>query len=431
MLMVGHLLEYHPGVAKLKEIADGGELGDIHYIYSNRLNLGKLRADENALWSLGAHDVSVAAAPGRRGALRGRGARRVLHAPRASRTSCSASCASRPGLAAHLHLSWLDPHKERRFTVVGSRRMATFDDMDLERKVTIYDKGFDEDAALLRRVHHALGRHLEPAHPQPRAAAARVRALRECVREGRAPRLGRRSGLRVVRVLAGLQAAARRVAPGAACSRLTARPGCVLGDGRRGSARASAFGAHVVVHAGTVIGDGCEIQDGAILGKPPKLARHSSAPREPPPPLVLGAGRRRVRAARSCSRARRSARARSSATSPTCASARGSAPARVIGRGSCVDNDVAIGARVRVQTDVYLTAFSEIEDDVFVGPGACTTNDDTMSRHAPEYPLRGARCGARAGSAAGRCCARASRSARRRSWRPARSSRATCRRARS
>src|SRR3954452_20801017 len=57
--VVGHLLEYHPGVAKLKEIADSGELGDIHYIYSNRLNLGKLRADENALWSLGAHDVSV------------------------------------------------------------------------------------------------------------------------------------------------------------------------------------------------------------------------------------------------------------------------------------------------------------------------------------------------------------------------------------
>jgi acetyltransferase-like isoleucine patch superfamily enzyme len=63
----------------------------------------------------------------------------------------------------------------------------------------------------------------------------------------------------------------------------------------------------------------------------------------------------------------------------------------VIGRGSCVDNDVAVGARVRVQTDVYLTAFSEVEDDVFLGPGACTTNDDTMSRHGPEQPLRGAR----------------------------------------
>ena len=59
LLMVGHLLEYHPGVQKLKEIVDSGELGDVHYIYSNRLNLGKLRADENALWSLGAHDVSV------------------------------------------------------------------------------------------------------------------------------------------------------------------------------------------------------------------------------------------------------------------------------------------------------------------------------------------------------------------------------------
>ena len=58
-LMVGHLLVYHPGVAKLEEIAASGELGEIHYIYSHRLNLGKLRADENALWSLGAHDVSV------------------------------------------------------------------------------------------------------------------------------------------------------------------------------------------------------------------------------------------------------------------------------------------------------------------------------------------------------------------------------------
>ena len=95
--------------------------------------------------------------------VRGRGARRVLHAARASRTSSSASCASRPGCAAHLHLSWLDPHKERRFTVVGSKRMATFDDMDLERKVTVYDKGFDEDAGLYGEYITRVGRHLEPA----------------------------------------------------------------------------------------------------------------------------------------------------------------------------------------------------------------------------------------------------------------------------
>ncbi len=94
-LMVGHLLEYHPGVAKLKEIADSGELGDIHYIYSNRLNLGKLRADENALWSLGAHDVSVVLhlADEEPYELDARG---ESYTRRGSRTSCSATCASPP-----------------------------------------------------------------------------------------------------------------------------------------------------------------------------------------------------------------------------------------------------------------------------------------------------------------------------------------------
>ena len=146
VLMVGHLLEYHPGVRQLEAMAESGELGDIHYIYGNRLNLGKLRADENALWSLGAHDVSV-----------------VLRLAGEEPYECTArgECYMRggvedvvfcfmrfpSGLAAHLHLSWLDPHKERRFTVVGSKKMATFDDMELERKLTVYDKGFDEDFA--------------------------------------------------------------------------------------------------------------------------------------------------------------------------------------------------------------------------------------------------------------------------------------------
>src|SRR5205085_12177026 len=144
-LMVGHLLEYHPAVTRLKELIDGEELGALRYLYGNRLNLGKLRADENALWSLGAHDVSV-----------------VLHLVGEEPDECIAHGASYvrggvedvvfcflrfpSGLSAHLHLSWLDPHKERRLVVVGSRRMATFDDMALEGKVTIYDKGFDEDA---------------------------------------------------------------------------------------------------------------------------------------------------------------------------------------------------------------------------------------------------------------------------------------------
>ena len=142
--MVGHLLEYHPGVQMLKQLTESGELGDrIYYIYGNRLNLGKLRADENALWSLGAHDVSVVLhlADEEPSEVVARGESYVQE-----RVEDVVFCFLRfpSGLSAHLHLSWLDPHKERRFTVVGSRRMATFDDMALEGKLSIFDKGFDQ-----------------------------------------------------------------------------------------------------------------------------------------------------------------------------------------------------------------------------------------------------------------------------------------------
>ena len=204
-LMVGHLLEYHPAVRKLKELIDSGELGDrIFYIYGNRLNLGKLRADENALWSLGAHDVSV-----------------VLHLVDEEPTELIAHgesyvrggiedvvfCFLRfpTGLSAHLHLSWLDPHKERRLVVVGSRRMATFDDMALEGKLTIYDKGFDEDA-------HGYGEYITRAGGSYRPRITNVEPLRlecqhfiSCVRNGERPLSDGESGLRVVRVLEALQ----------------------------------------------------------------------------------------------------------------------------------------------------------------------------------------------------------------------------------
>jgi predicted dehydrogenase len=204
LLMVGHLLEYHPGVRKLKEIADSGELGDIHYIYSNRLNLGQLRADENALWSLGAHDISV-----------------ILHLAGEDPFEVSAHGESymRPGiedvvfaflrfpsgLAAHLHLSWLDPHKERRFTVVGSQRMATFDDMDLERKVTVYDKGFDQSASSYGEYITRAGDIYSPRISNAEPLRLEVEHFVECVRTGANPRSDGESGLRVVRVLERLQ----------------------------------------------------------------------------------------------------------------------------------------------------------------------------------------------------------------------------------
>jgi predicted dehydrogenase len=203
-LMVGHLLEYHPGVEKLKELADAGELGEIYYIYGNRLNLGKVRADENALWSLGAHDVSVllALANEEPSEVLARG-ESYLRPGVQDVVFCFLRFPS--GLTAHLHLSWLDPHKERRFTVVGARRMATFDDMALEGKVTVYDKGFDADA-------HGYGEYITRSGEIWSPRISNQEPLRiECehfvssILSGTPPRSDGASGLRVVRVLEQLQ----------------------------------------------------------------------------------------------------------------------------------------------------------------------------------------------------------------------------------
>jgi predicted dehydrogenase len=139
VLMPGHLLLYHPGVQKLKELVDTGELGEVLCVYGNRQNLGIVRTNENALWSLGVHDLSVilylldedpetATAQGRD--FLTPGVEDVVF--------CYLRFPS--GKIAHMHLSWLDPHKMRKLTVVGREKMAVFDDMELERKVTVYEK---------------------------------------------------------------------------------------------------------------------------------------------------------------------------------------------------------------------------------------------------------------------------------------------------
>src|SRR5919109_4354110 len=204
VLMVGHLLEYHPGVELLRELIDSGELGEPRYIYSNRLNLGVLRPDENALWSLGAHDVSVL--------LRLAGeepyeCRAVGESYMQEGIEDVVFCYLRfpSGLAAHMHLSWLDPHKERRFTVVGSRKMATFDDMELERKLTVYDKGFDESWSSYGEYIARSGDIWSPRVPSEEPLRIECRHFAECVRTGAEPRSDGESGLRVVRVLEQLQ----------------------------------------------------------------------------------------------------------------------------------------------------------------------------------------------------------------------------------
>jgi len=139
VLMPGHLLLYHPAVRKVKELIDSGELGDVLCVYGNRVNLGIVRENENALWSLGVHDLSV-----------------ILYLldedPELATAQGTASihpgvedvvfCVLRfpSGKIAHMHLSWLDPHKMRKMTVVGREKMVVFDDMEPERKVTVYEK---------------------------------------------------------------------------------------------------------------------------------------------------------------------------------------------------------------------------------------------------------------------------------------------------
>ena len=204
VLMVGHLLEYHPGVQQLKQLTESGELGQIYYIYGNRLNLGKLRSDENALWSLGAHDVSVVLylADEEPEEMVARGESYVQPG-----VEDVVFCFMRfpSGLSAHLHLSWLDPHKERRFTVVGSRRMATFDDMALEGKLSIFDKGFDQVSRGYGEYITRTGGIVSPQVPNVEPLRIECEHFVECVREGRRPRSDGASGLRVVRVLEALQ----------------------------------------------------------------------------------------------------------------------------------------------------------------------------------------------------------------------------------
>jgi predicted dehydrogenase len=140
VLMPGYLLLYHPAVSRLKELIDAGELGDVLYLYGNRQNLGQFRSDENALWSIGAQDFSMilhligeepAEAWARGESFLRKGIEDVVF-----------SYLRFPsGVVAHTHVSWLDPHKIRRLTVVGSEKMAVFDDMEPERKLTVYDKG--------------------------------------------------------------------------------------------------------------------------------------------------------------------------------------------------------------------------------------------------------------------------------------------------
>ena len=152
VLMVGHLLKHHPAVKRLKQMVDAGDMGEIRYVYSQRVNLGKVRRDENALWSFAPHDLSVI--------LHLLGQEPVDVVARGSaflqgkvEDVVFVDLRFPGGKLAHVHCSWLDPHKLRKFTVVGSQKMVVFDDMEASEKVKIYDKGVDREGKEIGRAH--------------------------------------------------------------------------------------------------------------------------------------------------------------------------------------------------------------------------------------------------------------------------------------
>ncbi len=209
----GHLLVFHPAVERLRTLVREGDLGKIFYLYGLRVNLGQVRADENALWSFGPHDVSVALYllddQPTRVAAQGRS---YLQPGVEDVVFLTMEFAS--GILAHVQLSWLDPHKERKLTVVGAKKMVVFDDMEPREKLRIYDKGVDrppEYGSYGESLAIREGDIFIPKIPNVEPLAAELGHFVRVARGGEPPRAGAADGVRVVRVL---EAASRSLAAG-------------------------------------------------------------------------------------------------------------------------------------------------------------------------------------------------------------------------
>jgi predicted dehydrogenase len=209
--MVGHLMVYHSATERLRELIVSGALGEIYYLYARRVNLGRLRRDENALWSFGPHDVSMVDY--------------LLDEPPVSVAAWGRSCLQKGvedvvfvtlelagGQVVHIHLSWLNPRKERLLTVVGSRKMVEFDDVSQE-KLKIYDKGYEIPPEFTHFDEFLTIRHGDihiPHLTMREPLAVECRHFLDCIDGSQTPRTGVDSGVRVTQVLAAAQESLER-----------------------------------------------------------------------------------------------------------------------------------------------------------------------------------------------------------------------------
>jgi predicted dehydrogenase len=199
ILMVGHVLEYHPAIVRLLELVSRGELGKIHYIYSNRLSLGKVRREENILWSFAPHDIAVIL--------------RLMRSLPFQVVACGGSYVQPNigdvtvtnllfdnGVRAHIHVSWLHPFKEQRLVVIGSRKMASFD--DVAKKLVLYDQRVDVNEG---QPIHVNGGGAEVAFDQDEPLRVECEAFLRAIATRRPPLTDGHSGLRVLMVLQAAQ----------------------------------------------------------------------------------------------------------------------------------------------------------------------------------------------------------------------------------
>ena len=206
VLMVGHILEYHPAVSRLKDLVAKGELGKLWYMYSNRLNLGRFRQEESILWSFAPHDLSVIIR------LAGREPESVQASGGSYLQSAIADVTVSQlvfsgGLRAHVFVSWLHPYKEQRLVVIGDEKMAVFDDTVASGKLRVYDKGVDWQSGVPVPRHS--GETVVELH-----AAEPLRIECEhflaCIQDGVQPLTDGDSALRVLRVLEASQLSLER-----------------------------------------------------------------------------------------------------------------------------------------------------------------------------------------------------------------------------
>jgi predicted dehydrogenase len=209
VLMVGHTFVYHPAVHVLRQLVQSGELGNVYYANAQRLNLGIFQRDINVIWDLAPHDISILmyAFDADPIAVSARGS---AHVRRSVEDVAYLDIVFPGGVSAAIHVSWLDPNKVRRLTVVGSKKMAIYDDVEPLEKIRVYDKGVDGPPHTSEfgefQLSYRYGDITIPHVPGIEPLRLECEHFLECIRSGAPPLTGGRQGLAVVRVLEGAQA---------------------------------------------------------------------------------------------------------------------------------------------------------------------------------------------------------------------------------